>query len=59
MIKLTKRIVPEWTFLRVDFYEIGRHSYFCEAAFYSTSGIGRISPSDADNEIGKLLKLPI
>lgn len=58
MVKFAELIAQNKAFIRVDFYEINGHPYFGEATFYPASGTGRFSPSEADNKIGQLLKLP-
>lgn len=57
MINLAEKIATNHRFLRVDFYEVNGKIYFGETTFYPSSGMGKLSPEDADIMIGNLLKL--
>jgi hypothetical protein len=46
-------------FVRVDLYSIKGNIYFSEITFTPCSGFLPFEPASADEELGKLLKLPI
>jgi len=57
MIEFAEVISKGTKFLRVDFYEVDGHVYFGEATFFPASGIGHLSPDNADLELGRLIDL--
>ena len=46
-------------FVRIDLYSINNQIYFSEITFSPCGGMIPFEPKSADNELGKLLKLPI
>lgn len=46
-------------FVRIDLYSIDNHVYFSEITFSPCSGMIPFEPESADEELGKLLYLPI
>lgn len=58
MISLAETIAEDFTFVRVDFYNIGEKTYFGEITFHPESGSGRFVPAGWDKKFGELLHLP-
>lgn len=59
MIEIAKKLSKDFTFIRVDLYEINDKVYFSELTFTPCSGVMPFSPSIYDEKIGELLQLPI
>ena len=59
MKKLAAKLSEEFTFVRVDFYEIDDKIYFGEMTFTPTGGYMTYEPNTIDDDWGNLLKLPI
>ena len=57
MISLAERLSKNEPFLRVDFYNVEGKIYFGELTFYPASGMIPWTTEEADNKIGKYLKL--
>ena len=57
MIEAAKIMSKEFSFVRVDLYEINGKMYFGEMTFTPGSGSGSFKPDSADFELGALLKL--
>ena len=57
MIALAERLSKNEPFLRVDFYNVEGKIYFGELTFYPASGMIPWTTEEADNKIGKYLKL--
>lgn len=58
MKSLAEVIAKDFTFARVDFYNIGEKIYFGEITFHPESGTGRFIPQHWDQKFGDLLTLP-
>ena len=58
MWKAAKQLAEGKPFVRVDFYEDNNTVLFGEITFYPTSGMGGFSPSEWDEKLGDLIKLP-
>ena len=57
MRELAEKIAPDFTYVRVDFYQIGTKIFFGELTFHSESGIGFFEPSSYDDEFGSMLDI--
>lgn len=58
MIEISKTLSKDIPFARIDLYEINNEIYFGEITFYPRSGIGEFSPSDWNDKLGEMIKLP-
>lgn len=59
MIEIAKLLSKNFTFIRVDLYEINGKVYFGELTFYPSSGFEGFKPEEWDKKIGDELLLPI
>ncbi len=59
MIELSKQIAKEFTFVRVDLFQIDNQIYVSELTFYPGAGIDKFIPEGWDRKIGDLLQLPL
>lgn len=59
MVELAEIIAADFSFVRVDFYNIGDRIYFGEITFHPESGFGRFIPDSWDRTFGDLLQLPV
>ncbi len=59
MTDLAKKLSEGFPFARVDLYCIGERVVFGELTFYPGAGFEHFFPEKYDEEIGKLLKLPV
>lgn len=57
MIEAAKIMSGEFSFVRVDLYEINGRMYFGEMTFTPGSGSGSFKPDSADFELGAMLKI--
>ena len=58
MVKIARALSSDFTFARVDLYEVDGKTVFGEVTFYPKNGGGRFSPEYWDAEFGSLLRLP-
>ena len=58
MIGIARVLSSDFTFARVDMYDVGGKAIFGEVTFYPGSGMERFSPERWDKEFGELLQLP-
>lgn len=58
MIELAAKLSAGVPFLRVDFFEVGKHLYFSELTFTPCSGIMKFSPEEYDEIWGREIQLP-
>ena len=58
MIELASILSENFTYVRVDLYEIEGKVYFSEMTFTTSSGIEDIIPEKFEKKLSKLLKLP-
>ena len=58
MIELATKLSKDFSFVRVDFYEIDGRLYFGEMTFTSSSGRDPFNPSVYNTKYGEKLKLP-
>lgn len=54
MKEYAEKLSTEFSFVRVDFYEINGHLYFGEMTFTPNSGFGHFNPDEWDYKLGKL-----
>lgn len=54
MLKLAKQLAENFSYVRVDFYEINKKIYFGELTFTPGAGLERISPMEWDYKLGEL-----
>lgn len=59
MIELAEILAYNFSFVRIDFYEINNILYFGEITFFPGSGFERFYPDIWDDKIGKLIDLKI
>lgn len=59
MILLAEQLSEGMAFLRVDFYEVGRHIYFGELTFFPGSGFEEFTPVEWDYTLGSWITLPV
>ena len=57
LIKLAEKIAKNFTFVRVDFYEVKDEIYFGEITFHPGSGFEKFKPDSKNLDFGKELKL--
>lgn len=58
MRSLAETIAQDFTFVRVDFYNLREKIYFGEMTFHPESGSGRFTPDSWDKKFGEFLTLP-
>lgn len=58
MIELAEKLSEGIPFARVDLYNVSGTIYFGEITFFPANGLGHFIPEEADEQIGRLLKLP-
>ena len=58
MIWMAERLAQDFSFARVDLYEIDGQPFFGELTFYPMSGNLPLHPTDADLELGRLWRRP-
>ena len=58
MIEIARKLSSDFTFARVDMYDVDGKAVFGEVTFCPESGMGRFSPEHWDAKLGDLLKLP-
>ena len=58
MIEFSEKLSQKMSFSRIDFYEIDKKLYFGEITFFPGSGFEEFTPESADEDLGKLIKLP-
>lgn len=58
MLNLAQQLSNDIPFVRIDFYNILGRTYFGEITFFPAAGWGKFTPIEADEMLGKLLKLP-
>jgi hypothetical protein len=54
MIKAAAILAEDFSFVRIDFYEVGNQPKFGEMTFYPGSGIDRFDPLEWDAKVGAL-----
>lgn len=61
MIELSNKLarVVDAPFVRIDFYQIKNMVYFGEITFFPGSGYEKFYPEEWDEELGKMIELPI
>ena len=61
MIELSNKLarVVDAPFVRIDFYQIKDMVYFGEITFFPGSGYEKFYPEEWDEELGKMIELPI
>ena len=57
MKELAKIISKDFSFLRVDFYEVNGKVYFGETTFYPASGFGKFTDDEWDKIMGDWIEL--
>lgn len=57
MISLAEKLSTDYTFVRVDFYEVNEQVYFGELTFYPASGFGLFVSETWDEKLGNLIKI--
>ena len=58
MMEIAKKLAKPFTFVRVDFYEIGDEIYLGEMTFYSGGGLLPFDPPEWDYKLGSKIQLP-
>ena len=58
MIGLSEKLAKNFSFLRVDFYNVNGKIYFGELTFYPTSGFGKFTDENGDRLLGDWITLP-
>jgi hypothetical protein len=58
MLWIAERIGQEFTFVRVDLYEVDGHPYVGELTFTPTAGYHRLDPPETDLMLGQLWRKP-
>lgn len=58
MTEIARVLSSDFTFARIDMYEVEGKAVFGEVTFYPKNGGGRFSPEYRDMEFGDLLRLP-
>ncbi len=59
MMEIARRLSDDFTFARVDMYDVGGKAIFGEVTFYPGGGWGKVSPEHWDEKLGNLLELPM
>jgi hypothetical protein len=57
MITIAEKLSREFTFLRVDLYNVAGQIYFGELTFYPAAGFGAFTPAEWDRKLGDLIDL--
>ncbi len=57
MLELAQELAQEIPFARIDLYNIKGRTYFGEITFFPAGGMGKFTPMEADEEIGRSLKI--
>ena len=58
MIELSELLAKEFSFVRVDLYEVNGRIYFGELTFYPGSGLEEFEPESYDYLLGSWIELP-
>ena len=58
IIELAEKLSKDLPFVRVDFYYSNENIYFGELTFFPGAGLSKYYPSEYDEIVGKMLKLP-
>ena len=58
MIELAEVIAQDFSFVRVDLYNIGEEIFFGEITFHPESGFGKFFPGSWDKKFGGMLRIP-
>ena len=58
MLSLARKLSKGFTHIRCDFYVTGKHVFFGELTFYTTSGFTKIQPERYDELLGDYITLP-
>ena len=58
MLELGDKLAHDFSFVRVDFYDVNGRIYFGEMTFSPGSGIDPWIPKEADLSVGRMIKLP-
>ena len=58
MVSLSQTLSKNFSFVRVDFYEIDGKPYFGEMTFTPASGLGHFEPDEMNKVLGDLIQLP-
>ena len=58
MVEFAEKLSANLPFSRIDFYNTNGRIYFGEITFFPNSGMGKFNPAEADNQLGKMIKLP-
>ena len=59
MLELGDKLAHDFSFVRVDFYDVNGRIYFGEMTFTPGAGIDPWIPKEADLKIGRMINLPI
>lgn len=59
MLYLAEVLSKNYTFIRVDLYNVRGRIYFGELTFFPTTGMGGFDPQEWDLIFGQMIKLPI
>lgn len=59
MIDVCEKLSKDFSFVRVDMYNVDGAIYFGELTFYPASGFGVFEPDEWNYKLGDLLKLPL
>lgn len=59
MADLARKLAPNKSFCRIDFYNVGGRILFGEVTFFPTSGFGGFAPDEWDEKFGSLVPLPL
>ncbi len=59
MLELCRRLSEGIPHVRTDFYIVNGRLYFGELTFFHGSGMERFNPSEWDERLGRLIKLPV
>jgi len=57
MKSLAELISKDFTYIRVDFYLVGKEIFFGELTFHAESGFGKFTPFSFDEELGSMLNI--
>lgn len=58
MLELSRKLAKGIPHVRADFYSIGNRLYWGELTFFHECGYGYFKPTEWDERLGKLIKLP-
>ena len=59
MVNMASDVSKEFSYMRVDFYEVNSNTIFGKTTFFPVSGLPDFVPKHCDAILGQLLKLPI